>query len=373
MTHVDRLIKTRLNLRETAMPDEVKQRINNVLDELPQPLQHERRKPGRALPRYWAASLIGGVVLLSSIIVFNTNTFADSVRPFFQSIFGMMGDNGLAAGTDSSSEIAVLAERVDQGYIFRVHEVKFDGLRISYSYSISKEDGSLREQYVEPSFSLDPAIKKLSPGILMSDSGRINEQNKIGIVNYYLDREIQGPLQLKVNISQLSFSNTGSDWRSIKGDWSFEAVLHQSGSVTERKYGEQFIAADKDIIFQLVKSRLSPNAAVWSMNWKLPRGIVDEKVNRDLRYGIKYEVQYDRGRSLAVLTRNSDGRIVDRELPVEQWLHEEKVTLYTEPVPEGCKLVTITPVLIIFPKEGSNEPAVEKPLRQFAFEVPIDQ
>ncbi|MBM7565019.1 hypothetical protein JOC55_001964 [Paenibacillus sacheonensis] len=311
----------------------------------------------------------------SLLFAAGSSSFADAFKPIIHSIFTWKGDKGLSgdgSGAQSAaSELPILAERESNGYILRIHEAKYDGLRLSFSYSLvgaGKQDG--RKLYITPAFQLDSKIKKLDPGMLKSDSGAKWGEDRVGIVNYFFDQDMPDLLELHVTVPQLAFMN-GEDHgqTTVPGDWSFQLDVRKTGSVSSRLYGADNSVTEGGALFRATGSRNSPLASEWRLKWELPQQLVDRYMESG-RYRMKYSVQTDHGEVLSFVTEVTSHRIDDRTLPLAEQTYLEDIRLLAEPVASGTKTVTITPVLMDFP-ETEKEAYKEVILKQFSIVVPI--
>ncbi|UVI32027.1 DUF4179 domain-containing protein [Paenibacillus spongiae] len=363
---LDIRIKERLHVHGSVVPGEVKARIDQTLEGLPH--GKRRRKRSRSSSYKWA--WVAGIVLVAgSVLAVNGNTFADTVKPFLQSIFASMGDKGVS-DRPNQKELPVLLSKEDKGYTLQIHEVQYDGMRLSFSYSLAHKDGIPQQDYVKPVFQLDSSVKKIAPGVLNSDSGALWGENKIGIVNYFFDRDVPDPFPLKINVPQIAVS--GSDAvvkQMVTGNWSFEIKEDKSGDVTERTYDGSYTVKKDDVQFGVVKSRMAASAVIWSLHMELPRNLYRE--DPDFNYGMKYEVTYGDGLMLGTITSSSASKVEGRSLPEEKWTEIRDIRLFTEPVPEGVKAVTVVPVLMVYPKTDKAGEYSEKPLQQLAVKIPL--
>ncbi|XEC94481.1 DUF4179 domain-containing protein [Paenibacillus tarimensis] len=366
--HIDQRIQERLKLHR-PVPAEINARIEHTLCSLQ---SYKRRSKRKILYSTAVAGITACVVLLSLTFAFNSNIYANSVKPFLQSVFGIMGDNGLAEA-DGNKELPVLTEKEYAGYTLRIHEVQFDGLRLSFSYSLSSSTDIPRQLYVLPDFQLDTSVKQVIPNILKSDSGGVWEDGKIGIVNYFFAGQVPDLLQLKVNVGKLAFINGDSEGQeTVSGDWSFELDVQKQGDVREQTYNEEKKSTEDNALFRVIGSRLSPGATEWNLYWELPLAFIAKIENNRLAgYGMKYNIMYDGDKQLVVITRMSSSQIIDKSLPHEDWIQAESIRLLTEPVPEGVQSVKVVPVLMVFPLGDQDQEYSERPLTQFEIEIPI--
>jgi len=371
---IDEQLKSKLSAQGVVISREVKERIDLTLRSLPEQSIHTNP---RRLSRFriaWISIAAACCMVVFSVFAMNQSTFADQVKPWIQSIFGWMGDKGLSSNPVSQphrSELPVLVEKEDQGYILRVHEASFDGMRLSFSYSLGKTDGELpKETFAIPSFQLDDSIRKLDPQVVKSDSSAPLDSEKVGIVNYFFTAEIPDQLHLLVHVPEIVLTDGLPTGQSVKrGDWGFALEIARSGTGVQKSNRAAYTHEWNKISIGVDRIRQSAHAAEWHVNLKLPRSKVDEVMRLDrVRYGLKYNIVLPSGMLLASVTETGSSRIEDRTLPRAQWMHEEQRRIWTEPVPAGVALVKIVPVLMTFNGEASTE----KELTSLQVEVPLD-
>ncbi|MCQ6558396.1 DUF4179 domain-containing protein [Paenibacillus mendelii] len=368
-TMLDIRIKERLGVQGSQIPGEVKARIEQTLEGLPQ----ERRRKKRSSISFYKWAWLAGIMLVSgSVLAASSSTFADAMKPLLQSIFASMGDKGVSERADQK-ELPILASKEDKGYTLRIHEVQYDGLRLSFSYSLSHKDGIPQEYYVKPAFQLDNSMKKMAPGVLNSDSGALWGDNKIGIVNYFFDRPVPDRLPLQINVPQIAVSGSDAIMKEmVSGNWSFEIEAVKSGTIAEKTYDDSYTVKQDDVQFGVTQSRTSANAAVWNFHLELPRKLYAAHMEDEhYSYGLKYEVSYGNELKLGVITSSGSSRIADRSLPEDHWVEVKDIRMFTEPVPKGVESVTVVPVLMTYPKTDKGEAYSEKPLQQFAVKIPL--
>lgn len=375
----------------SSVPTEVKDRIEATLSELDstvmnQPLMNRYRKRNRRINRtgYRIVTLLAGTCLLFSSLWFinNGSSFADQLKPWIQSIFAKIGDSGLAdiypdegGNLVTNAELPLLSEIEDQGYTLRIHETMYDGMRLSFSYSLLSNSELFPSQYVIPSFQLDPEFKKIAPSALKADSGGNVEDGKIGIVNYYFANELPEEFTLKIQVPKLGIQSTDEDtpYNIVTGNWNFEIPIIKQGSVTQNNYGEKYTRSSTGVTLQAIKSRLASHSSEWNFQLEYPdewarRNTFDE--DEEFTYGLKFKLLTDHNSELSLITRSDHSEKIDRSIPMDQWMRRTNVQLFTEPVPTGVSSVTVVPILMKFPRIGDGEYS-EQAIHELTLELPV--
>ncbi|MBE9918068.1 DUF4179 domain-containing protein [Paenibacillus donghaensis] len=375
---LDERIKANMENSLHPIPDEVRRRIDDTLNRLPHDPTHERRhrlRMGKA-----AAGFVACLLLAFSIIALSKSTFADAIKPWVHSIFSWMGDRGLASGKNDSggTVLPVLAQKEDQGYILKIHETRFDGMRLSLSYSLEKKDNVMsKDVHVIPDFKLDATIKQLDPAVLKSDSGGVLNQGKAGIVNYFFQGKLPEKFKLLVHVPALGVMDTSTDaagQQTVQGNWDFAVDIQQTGNGVASEIYQESAARDfQQVRFNVVQARFSDTASEWKLHWEIPQSMIaaNQKAEKTF-YGIKYLIKAE-GQPLNIVTSLDSSRIKDRKLPEDQWSQLKDARLYAEPIPKEAKKVIIVPVLMKFPVHPEDGDYTEQELDQLAVEVAVNR
>ncbi|MDR0271491.1 DUF4179 domain-containing protein [Paenibacillus sp.] len=375
---LDERIKGNMHKSLRPIPDEVRRRIDETLDELPHDRAHRRRdgvRMGKVVAGFAAC-----VLLALSITVLSKSTFADTIKPWVHSIFSWMGDGGLVSDKNDSegTMLPVLAQIEDKGYILKIHETSFDGMRLSFSYSLEKKESVWsKDVHVIPDFKLDAAIKQLDPAVLKSDSGGVLNQGKAGIVNYFFQAKLPQKFKLQVHVPVLGVVDTNSDTagqQMVLGNWDFAVDIQQTGGDIASDILQESAAREyQQVRFGVVQSRFSDTASEWKLHWETPWSLIEANRKAEkTSYGIRYLIKAD-GKPLNIVTSMNSSRIKDRKLPENQWSQLEDVCLYSEPVPTEAEKVMIVPVLMKFPVHPEDGDYAEQELDQLAVEIPVNR
>lgn len=375
----------------SSVPTEVKNRIEATLSDLDStvanpPSMNRQRKPNRRIyrTRYKIITLLAGTCLLISSLWFinNGSSFADQLKPWIQSIFAKFGDSGLAdiypdegGNLVANADLPLLTEIEDQGYTLRIHESMYDGMRLSFSYSLLSNSELFPSQYVIPSFQLDPEFKKTAPSAIKADFGGNVEDGKIGIVNYLFASELPEDFIIKIQVPKLGIQSMDEDtpYKIVTGNWNFEIPITKQGSVTQNKYGDKYTRSSTGVTFQAIQSRLASRSSEWSFQLEYPDEWARKNAfgeNEEFTYGLKFKLLTDQNSELSLITRSDHSKIVDRTIPMEQWMLRTNVQLFAEPVPVGVSSVTIVPILMKFPRI-SDEEYSEQAIDELTLELPV--
>ncbi|WP_410771743.1 DUF4179 domain-containing protein [Fontibacillus sp. BL9] len=359
-----------------SVPDPVRDTIERTLNELDFQPPRRVRRPTKIRAAKAIVLATGTFLILACLLFAESNTFADTLKPWLRSIFMNMGDRGLSV-TETKGDLPILAEATDQGYTLRIHEVVFDGLRLTFSYSLNAVAGFQKSQTVSPSFQLDPEFKASLPPVLMSDSGGSWEDGKVGIVNYYFNGNIPDRFMLKMRVPQLAITDTGAvssdlPGQVLSGNWNFALQVEKKGSVKASDYGDDYLKTSEGVTFQAINARSAPRSSEWNLRLEYPAKWDEANVyNEKYRYGLKFKILAGpEQEELIIVTQSSKGGIMDRTLPREQWVRRSDYVLFTEPVPEQSTSVTIIPVLMKFPLD-ENQSYTEQQIDSLTIELPL--
>ncbi|MFX3631409.1 MAG: DUF4179 domain-containing protein [Candidatus Pristimantibacillus sp.] len=362
----DEQIAYTLRKERSEVPEAVHQSIERLLANLPERKTFSRRS--RLKPTIAAAVIL---IVVSTIVYASPNSYAEALRNKLQSIFQQSGDPSLNPA-EGNQEMAILKEITDQNYTIRIHEVMFDGLRLSFSYSVTHPDGISSQFWVAPQFQLDEALKKEVPGIIGTDSGSTQGGEKVGIVNYYFTGSSPDQLTLKLHVDGIAIFDDPSRQNTIPGNWDFELPV-ESNKVSSKDLASDLplLISKDEVQFELKSVRLAARSAMWQFRWEFPEVLLPNPFEKNAPiYGIVYEISAG-GKKLNVvsdLSRNS-GRLT-KDGQVVKGRHFSTSLLVTGPLPEGTTEVTITPVWRVMNKGASEY--VDTLLTSYKITVPIE-
>jgi hypothetical protein len=368
-TILDEQLTDMLRGQRKEVPQDVHDRIAQFLSSLPDRRTSRRRQT-------WSALALACAVLLvacASLFVTSSNSFAETIRLKLQSIFFEYGDPGRVQEQNNTDK-DILKEVKDKGYTLRIHEVMFDGMRLSFSYSLAHDDRIPQKVWVVPAFQMDGTLKQDYPGIVMTDSGGIRGDQKTGIVNYYFTGSSPENFTLKIKLNQIAIFDDPSNQQMTNGNWNFQIPVERKGQVKDNVLTAPLGMDRDDTQFQVVRIRTAERSTLWNFRWEFPEKLVPNALNDDEpRYDIKYAMIAD-GHIMNFITFDSreHGRLRRNGEPVPG-RHYSTDMLVTEMLPERAKEVTITPILRTGIKSATSGlwSYTEKRLDEFTVTVPL--
>ncbi|MWC30022.1 DUF4179 domain-containing protein [Paenibacillus sp. MMS18-CY102] len=377
-TEWDNQLSDRLRKQRRDVPAEIHEGIERVLASLP---EREWEMGGNTKPRRlyrsWVAAASALLLLAGSMFIFTgSNSFAEAVKQKLHSIFYDSGTPALVEeGKNQNGEMGVLLEKSDKGYTLRVHEIMYDGQRLSLSYSLAKQVGKPQSQWIKPIFKLDASMKKGNPNIIGTDSGNAGGDEKLGIVNYYFTGDAPEQFNLKINVPALVFDFHDVAKQSLyQGNWSFEIPVKKKGEpLREVAKAELPKADDQGVHFEVRQVRMASRSTLWRLYWEYPSELRPSPLLKGTpRYGMNYVLEAA-GKKLTVSLDYTSGGRVQRDGKVVDGMMYEMAMFVTEQLPKGVKEVTVTPILLKITQGAKlNKPNfVETPLQSFVLKVPI--
>lgn len=354
--------------RSSVVPADVHEGIESLLADLPRggrPEKRRSRRPWAIVATAAAAILVAGGASLFA----GSDSFAETVKMKLQSIFAASGNPALMQ-EGQAGEMGILLEKSDKSYTLRVHEAMFDGQRLSFSYSVMRPEGFPKEKWVQPTFELDPSIKKEFPGIVMTDSGATQGDAKTGIVNYYFPGKAPDELLLKIKVPAIAVFEDPDVPQRLSGDWSFQLPVAKQGEPVQELTNLPK-AEDGDVYLEAARVRTASRSTLWTFHWEFPDSwLPNPMLEEGPRSSIHYEIEAGGTRiSNVSLKSGSNGRLKKQGKVVEGFRYRTD-TLVTEQLPKGATEATVTPILRTWTKDN---PAgyTEKPLEPFFLRIPI--
>lgn len=344
----ERLTKA-LSPRLNQMPLQLKDEMEELLDHLP--------ARGKLKPRKWtsikiaAASLIL-LITFGSAALLSSPSLAEAIKLKWQSIFQESGDPALITET-GGNDMTVLKEITDVGYTMRIHETMFDGMRLSFSYSISRKEGLSSLSWVEPRFDLNESVAESYPGIVMTDHSKAQDDYKTGIVSYYFTNQSPDELMLKMDVRSITIHDSTGQTETIAGDWSFELPMVKSGIVSET-FAKMPNQIQRDgVLFKINRIRTAERSTLWEFHWEFPEELRPNSLSDDEpSYDVHYQIAVD-GNTVehTALDSKENGRVKinDKLVPGRYYSTH---TLVTEQLPISFKKIVVTPILRTWTKNS---------------------
>ncbi|MCI3923003.1 DUF4179 domain-containing protein [Paenibacillus sp. TRM 82003] len=335
---------------EEPPPEAVRQRIDETLAALPEaPVGQRRIRRRKARLDRMAVGVVSAALLVAVAWFVLQPDAVQATKPMLHSIFRWIGDQGLmdrgtAPRATDMQALPIAAEASDQGYVLRIHEVSFDGLRLSVSYSIRGPKGETGT-HVTPDFRWDEALPEGAAALLASDSGIVLDDGEAGIANAFVAGRTPERFTGMLRVERLMLESVEGGV-SIEGNWSVEfEVVRQGGPVADRLPNGPIAMRTDDARLQLLSIRSSDTATEWRL--KLVQSYAKVSANQydsSFRRSLDFRFSGPDGQSLAVLTKTKHGRVVDKTAPREEWQYEEELLAYTEPIGSGRGGAAVTTI-----------------------------
>ncbi len=356
-TSMDRRLRRHLSEQREEVPAVVRRGIDDALARL-EPAYSVPRRKRRSIRRLAAAialtASIGGVAIWHAA----PTSLAYAILPWIESIFAQFGDDGLREPNAASDKPEFVTERSDRGYALRIRETMFDGMRLSFSYSIEREDGIPTGELVIPDFQTGEAFGELGVQAMKFDSGRTVGDDGVGIVTYFVSEGLPESFELPLSVRQLGVhEGAGVPYRIVSGDWDLTAAFRREGDVQSRQWEPSLLHDAEDIRIELLSVRLSESATHWRFRLTQPLNESPFEADRtEVRYRFRFRQAADN--DLAVIGSST---ISGREMRT----NETETTMYdlfTEPA-EATRLVQFIPVRHTYVLEGGK--VVDSSEREF--------
>lgn len=353
---------------ENAMPHEARDRISSLLESLPERVRPPRKRwRERSLPQ----TAIASALLIVAGAAFWLASY-DSVKTTTNSLYSVTGgaggqDASISTSSGSAGQLLPAAEHADKGYTLRVHDIAYDGLHLTFNYTLEHVDGIPADLWVSPEFMMDPALKEAYPGVTMANSGGAEGDRKSGTVHYFFMGKAPESFRLKLQVGKLSVFTDPANQQTFSGDWSLTIPVARTGSVVDIALASPVTAEKGAHLYSVQRARLADNSAQWSIYNEFPNSEQSNELDEDApRSSVHYEVWAD-GRKLEILTTTGSSSSANPKYPVR------KVTtvLVTEPVPKGAKTVSVMPVRRTGVKTGKLWSYTEEPLQDYELRIPL--
>ncbi|OBR68180.1 hypothetical protein A7K91_10185 [Paenibacillus oryzae] len=338
----DRFVRA-LSHDQNQMPPELKEEVEALLLRLP---ERNTIKPRKWTTMRIAAASLFLVLMLGGTAVLSSPALAEAVKQKWQSIFEQSGDPALIPEI-KENEMDVLTEVADAGYTLRIHEAMYDGIRLSFSYSLSHAEGIPYDSWVEPKFVLDESLDQNYPGIVMADSSDARGEQKTGIVKYFFTRQAPDKFMLKVDLRSILIHDLSDREETIEGNWSFELPLAKSGEVSDSIVKIPNPIQHDDVMFKINRIKSAERSTAWTFRWEYPEELRPNAFDDYApRYNIKYQIKVDGQpfEHFALSGAGSTGRLKINDKPIPGRFYNEH-TLVTEELPPAFKKIEVTPVL----------------------------
>lgn len=335
--------------------------------ELPSP-----RRAARATGRMRRLALAIVFLLLSTSVWIASNPqTVESMKPYLSSIFGWIGDPGVKQNysEQNSGELPILAEVKSNGYILRIHEAFYDGLQVSFTYTLSNEQGEIPdEEYVIPDFQLAPSMKQLLGNTHKFDHSSKYQGYRAGVVKYFVQKKLPDSFTLAINIPKFGVQyKDNRPYTVIRGDWSFTLPIKNEDRTRTVQWDKPPLAEHEKNSFEVVRLRMSDTTAEWHLKLQIPiamRGNLSDPLN------LQYRIMDEDGKVLVTTGEWSTGRNTDTP-PTHDSSYIEDMWMYTPPIPSGT-IVTVVPVSITMTKVNGELERKETPLEGLSIKVSVE-
>lgn len=278
---LDEYIKHRLQGSQQNIPESVRLKTDKTLRNIRKKKNWLRRLQICTAAICLAIACIGGAGLISP-------AFADILKtiPIVESIFNRLGDSGTRQANKLNLSTPINVSSYDQGIKMTIHEIMYDGVRLSLSYRIESD------RFLIP---IQPQLYVEGESFNYTSSGILDEElvggSSIGVINIEGLDPLPDSFQLQIRYNQLMDKTNikNAHLHPIEGDWNFEFPVTRSADI--RVYNIQGVSASFENQTWIVnKVTLTPVTTSIELEISRPRK-PEDKVDLNS----SYQVLDDRG------------------------------------------------------------------------------
>lgn len=153
--------------------------------------------------------------------------------PYLETFLSKYGDEGQKEAVKENKVQVINQSVVSEGARITIHEVLYDGARISISYSLEPEDDKLKESLLDVFlFNISVDGEEVSEYGLSGGEEKKQGNKIIKVQNLEIEKDLPNQFILGFNIQELIASSPDNmESQFIKGEWNFSFPIKRIGEI----------------------------------------------------------------------------------------------------------------------------------------------